>query len=131
MGIFYCEKVFHAGKKSGKMTLPPLKKYSSYASADEHYIAITCVLVCTLTSNTQILVSDFAIKPTLIKHRIWRGCFNIQSDACIMVHTLLFVTNTHPLINVPSTFSTTKELFFHKICSTFSPKNNFFFPNII
>ena len=25
MGIFYREKAFHAGKKSGKMTLPPLK----------------------------------------------------------------------------------------------------------
>ena len=25
MGIFYWEKAFHVGKKSGKMTLPPLK----------------------------------------------------------------------------------------------------------
>ena len=27
MGIFYREKAFHARKKSGKMTLPPLTKY--------------------------------------------------------------------------------------------------------
>ena len=29
---FFCwEKAFHARKKSGKMTLPPLKEYFSYA----------------------------------------------------------------------------------------------------
>ena len=27
MGIFYREKAFHAGKKSGKMTLPPQKNF--------------------------------------------------------------------------------------------------------
>ena len=37
MGIFYWEKAFHGGKKSGKMTLPPLKKYPSYTPASHFY----------------------------------------------------------------------------------------------
>ena len=31
MEIFYREKAFHTGKKSGKMNLPPQKKFSCYA----------------------------------------------------------------------------------------------------
>ena len=31
MEIFYREKAFYAGKKSGKMTLPPSEKFSCYA----------------------------------------------------------------------------------------------------
>ena len=33
MGISYREKAFHAGKKSGKMTLPPLKNMPVNAPA--------------------------------------------------------------------------------------------------
>ena len=35
MGIFYWEKAFHAGKKSGKNDFAPSEKYSSYSSAHD------------------------------------------------------------------------------------------------
>ena len=33
MGIFYQEKAFHAGKKSGKNDFPPSEKYACFAPA--------------------------------------------------------------------------------------------------